>query len=63
MDELFTPEEIADRLKVSKQAVYKWLTKGQLKGFRAGKMWRVTRENLEAFLGVPWDDAPKATKQ
>ena len=57
MSELFTPEEIAKHLKVSKLAVYKWLQKGELKGFKAGKMWRVKREALEEFLGqpIPWE--------
>lgn len=60
MDYIYTPEEIAQGLKVSKLAVYKWLQKGDLKGFKAGKMWRVTREELEAFLKhpIPWEDKP-----
>jgi excisionase family DNA binding protein len=57
MDKFYTPEEIAERLKVSTKTVQAWLSKGQLKGFRAGKMWRVTREALEEFLKVPWDEA------
>ena len=57
MQELYTPEELAEKLKVSKRAVYKWLQKGELKAFKAGKMWRITREDLEAFLGrsIPWE--------
>ncbi|MFO8023500.1 MAG: helix-turn-helix domain-containing protein [Perlabentimonas sp.] len=58
MKSVYTPDEIANGLKVSKLAVYKWLQKGKLKGFKAGKMWRVTREDLEAFLGrsIPWEE-------
>lgn len=58
MGKVYTPEEIANGLKVSKLAVYKWLQKGELKAFKAGKMWRITREDLEEFLGrsIPWEN-------
>ncbi len=56
MQQIFTPEEIADNLKVTRVAVYRWLRKGDLKAFKAGKSWRITREDLEEFLGrpIPW---------
>ncbi len=58
MENIYTPEEIAEKLKVSKVAVYKWLQNGDLKAFKAGKLWRVTREHLEEFLGrsIPWEE-------
>lgn len=58
MQDIFTPEEIADKLKVSRLTVHRWLRKGELKAFKAGKMWRITREDLEAFLGrhIPWEE-------
>jgi excisionase family DNA binding protein len=58
MKKIYTPEEIADELSVSRKSVYLWLQKGELIGFKAGKLWRVTREDLEAFLGrsIPWED-------
>jgi excisionase family DNA binding protein len=58
MGKIYTPDEIATGLKVSKLAVYKWLQKGDLKAFKAGKMWRITQEDLEAFIGrsIPWED-------
>ena len=56
---VYTPIQIAKGLEVSKIAVYQWLQKGELKGFKAGKLWRVTREDLEEFLGrpVPWEES------
>ncbi len=56
MQDIYTPDEIADKLKVTRLTVYRWIEKGELKAFKAGKMWRITREDLEAFLGrtVPW---------
>jgi excisionase family DNA binding protein len=58
MLEIFTPEEIADNLKTSRSTVYRWLRTGDLKSFKAGKLWRVTREDLESFLGrsIPWEE-------
>ncbi len=58
MQKVFTPEEIAKGLNVSKKAVYVWLQKGELKGIKAGKLWRVTREALENFLKapIPWEE-------
>ena len=58
MPDIFTPEEIAEKLKTSRSTVYRWLRTGDLKSFKAGKLWRVTREDLEAFLGrsIPWKE-------
>jgi len=56
MDRIYTPEEIAERLRVSRKAVYDWLNKGRLKGFKAGKMWRVTKQALEDFLQISWEE-------
>lgn len=58
MQEIFTPEEIAEKLKVTRLTVHRWLRSGDLKGFKAGKMWRVTREDLEKFLNrdIPWEN-------
>jgi excisionase family DNA binding protein len=46
----YTPEEIAERLKVTRRSVYTWLLSGQLRGLRAGDKWRVAEPDLTAFL-------------
>jgi excisionase family DNA binding protein len=58
MQTIFTPEEIADKLKTSRSTVYRWLRNGELKAFKAGKLWRITREALEEFLKtpIPWEE-------
>lgn len=53
MQELFTPQEIATMLKVPRKTVYAWLHQGKLKGVKAGDLWRIPRESLEAFLKEP----------
>lgn len=47
---LYTPEEVAKRLRVSRRAVYQWLTTGKLVGMKAGQGWRITEEDLIAFM-------------
>ncbi len=49
-DKLLTPVDIAKRLQVNERTVTQWLRKGQLRGFKIGKEWRVLVEDLEAFL-------------
>ncbi len=58
MKTIYKPEEIADKLNTSKSTVYRWLRTKELKSFKAGKLYRVTREDLETFLGrsIPWED-------
>jgi excisionase family DNA binding protein len=48
--DLYTPEEVAERLRVSRRAVYQWLTLGKLVGMKAGQGWRITEEALIDFM-------------
>ena len=54
--EIYTPDEVANKLKVSKRTVYGWLQNGKLMGFKVGTMWRIRKEALEEFTGMKWDD-------
>lgn len=47
---LYSPEEIADRLKVSRRSVYQWLNSGRLNGLKAGQYWRITEEDVIGFM-------------
>ncbi len=49
-EEYVTPDEIAERFRVSRQAVYKWISEGKLEGLRFGRSVRVPRESLERFV-------------
>jgi len=46
----YTSSEVAGKLKVSRRSVYQWLTSGQLSGLKAGQYWRITEEDLIAFM-------------
>jgi excisionase family DNA binding protein len=51
-DELFTPDEVADYLHVTRTVVYRWLRAGNLKGIRVGRHWRIRSSDLDDFLKV-----------
>lgn len=51
MDEkLLLPEEVAERLRVSRITVMRLLREGKLRGIKTQKLWRVREEDLEAFI-------------
>lgn len=47
---LYTPEEVAKILKVTPRTVRGYLRKGELKGAKIGREWRVTEEQVREFL-------------
>jgi excisionase family DNA binding protein len=47
---LLTVEEAADRLAVAVRTIREWLRTGKLAGVKAGRLWRIREEDLEAFL-------------
>jgi excisionase family DNA binding protein len=54
---LLTPEQVAERLQISRVTVMDFLRKGRLKGHRVGRLWRIKEEDLEAFLeGEPTEE-------
>ena len=46
----YSPDELAEFLKVTRRTVYNWLHSGQLQASKAGKGWRVSQGQLDAFL-------------
>jgi excisionase family DNA binding protein len=49
-DEFYTIEEVARLLKVSEGAIRKWIAQGKLKGVKLGRIWRIRKGDLEAFI-------------
>jgi excisionase family DNA binding protein len=47
---LLTPEETAQRLKISERTVVEWLRRGRLAGVKVGRLWRVRPRELRRFL-------------
>lgn len=47
---IYSIEEVAEILKISRRTIYTYLKEGKLVAVKIGKYWRVTQENLEAFI-------------
>lgn len=49
---VYTLKQVADLLQVSKQTIYNYITAGKLQATKTGKEYRVTNEQLEAFINA-----------
>lgn len=47
---VYTFEETCDYLKIRRNALYKLINEGELKGFRIGKLRRFSNRELERFV-------------
>ncbi len=52
MDDLkvYTPEEAATLLKVTTRTLYSYLSKGDIRSAKIGRVWRITDGDIRAFL-------------
>jgi excisionase family DNA binding protein len=49
-NDVYTPKELAMRLKMPLKTVLAYLRQGRLPGIKIGKHWRVPRADLEAWF-------------
>jgi excisionase family DNA binding protein len=66
MEEIFTVEEVAERLKVKAKTVRGWLGSGKLRGTKLGTSrktgWRIRESEVERFVDEgPWQPAGGST--
>lgn len=61
-DELFTPQEVADLLKIKKNTVYELIKRKELKCNKIGKQFRISKEQLEDYLNLDHVDMTKPSK-
>lgn len=56
---VYTLDEVADILKVTKRTLYTYVKEGKLSAVKMGRYWRVTQDSLQAFIstGTPVADA------
>ena len=47
---VYTLDEVADILKVTKRTLYNYIDAGKLKAVKVGQYWRVSEANLKAFI-------------
>lgn len=48
---MLTVNEIAEKLKVHPQTVYRWIYAGKLKSLKIDGLVRITEEQYEKFIG------------
>jgi excisionase family DNA binding protein len=54
--QLYSAEEVAEQLGLHVRTVRGYLRDGRLRAVRIGKQYRITRADLEAFVGAPVED-------
>jgi len=50
MDEYFTPQEVAQKLKIDMSTVYRWIREGRLQAVKVGHFWRISETELKRLL-------------
>lgn len=55
-EELYTPQEVADLLKIKKNTVYELIKRGDLKCRKIGKQFRIRKDDLEEYLNLSQND-------
>jgi len=50
MEEHFTPQEVAKKLKIDMSTVYRWIHEGRLKAVKIGHFWRIPESELTRIL-------------
>ena len=49
-DYILTPEDVMEELCIGRNAIYKLLDSGELKGFRVGRKWKIPRKSLDTYI-------------
>ena len=50
MSEILSISEVAEQLKVSDRTVRNWIEKGMIKAYRFGLVYRIRKEDFDAFI-------------
>ena len=50
MDTSFTPQEVADILKIAKTTVYELIKRGDLNSYRVGNKMRIEMKDIEKYI-------------
>ncbi len=61
-DTFYTPEEVADYLKLSIQTIRSWINSGKIKAARFGRQYRITGAELERIKQAAFNEAAAEVK-
>jgi excisionase family DNA binding protein len=50
---LLTIQQVATKLQVTTKTVRQWLQRNQMRGIKAGKLWRIPASAVDEFLKRP----------
>jgi len=50
IEEFYTAEELADKLRVNIMTIYRYIKAGKIKAYKFGKEFRVEKNEFESFL-------------
>lgn len=50
MEEHYTPQEIADALKLNVRTIYKWIREEKITAVKLGDVWRISESELQRLL-------------
>lgn len=53
MEKIYTPQEVADQLKIKKATIYELIKRGELKASKIGKQIRISQDQLNEYLQLP----------
>ena len=48
--DILTTEEVSDLLRAGYNSVYELLNNGKLKGYRNGRVWRISKESIKKYI-------------
>src|SRR5271165_5728007 len=60
-EELYSVEQVADRLGLHVKTVRNYVRDGRLKAVRIGKQYRIARDDIEALTGRPMEAPARET--
>lgn len=53
----FSIKEVADTLNVNERTIRRWISAGDLSAHRVGRQWRISLQDIEAFLSARYSRA------
>mgnify|MGYP000853422453 CR=1 FL=1 len=51
MEQYYTLQEVAEKLKLNVRTLYKWIREGKLNAVKLGDVWRIPESELNRLLG------------
>jgi excisionase family DNA binding protein len=59
---IYTATETCELLKISQRTLYRYINDGSIKGFRAGRQYRFTEEDIKDFIEARRGARPRKRK-